>query len=198
MKIPYILLLFACIALSACQTIDSDTGSKNTGVMSMKRTNEFDTKLSLLVDKLTALEKFDYRNKSSIVTTLVWSDNLRYKNINHPLKRLGHQMAESIKINLVSRNSRIIEHQSSSAISVSKNASYFLSRDINELTSYTEADYVIAGTYTEIEGGAMVYVEVIELKSSEVVGAAQDFFPSSFFWSANKISTRNGNIYRAN
>ncbi|MFT6896473.1 MAG: hypothetical protein ACJA13_000875 [Paraglaciecola sp.] len=198
MKIPLILLLFGCIALSACQTIDSGTSGENADLMDTQRTNIFDTKMSLLVDKLTALEKFDYKKKSSLITTLVWSDSLRYKNINHPLKLFGHQMAESIKINLVNRNSKIIEHQSSSAISVSKNATYFLSRDINELKSYSEADYVIAGTYTEMEGGAMVYVEVIELKSSEIVGAAQDFFPSSLFWATNKISARDGNIYREN
>ena len=101
-----------------------------------------------------------------------------------------------MKTELVQYSARVVEHKAAKALSISANASYFLSRDIKELASKTQAEYVIAGTITELDGGAMVNAEVIELSSSEIVGAAREFFPTSAAWSSKQVSLRNNVLHR--
>jgi len=198
MKLSYLLLVLGVISLSACQVFDlTESEVETIEKLSSHPQNNFDMKLSKMVDDLTTSKKYDHKNKATLITTLVWSDSLTYKNIDHPLQFLGHQLSAGIKTELVQREFRVVEHKSASAVAISKNASYFLSRDIKELANKSAAEYVIAGTYTEMEGGAMVNVEVVDVRSSVIVGAARDFFPNALFWPSNKVTTRNGKLYRA-
>ncbi|MFQ3237624.1 MAG: hypothetical protein ACI9C4_003215 [Paraglaciecola sp.] len=51
MKIPYILVLFGCIGLSTCQTIDLAMSSVNIDLANIKTANIEGTKLLFLVNK---------------------------------------------------------------------------------------------------------------------------------------------------
>ncbi|WDE12087.1 FlgO family outer membrane protein [Thalassomonas haliotis] len=189
----YTVLLVTCIGLMGCQTLDSVTPDSNE---EMPATAIFDNKLSSLITGLLRSEKYDYRNKPTLITTFVWSDTLSYKSQPNAFKFLGHQLAESMKTELVQYSARVVEHKASKAVSISANASYFLSRDVKELASKAQAEYVIAGTITELDGGAMVNAEVIEISSSEIVGAAREFFPTTASWSSNQVSLRNNMLHR--
>jgi len=198
MKLSYLLLTLAVINLSACQVFDlAESEVESIEQLFGQSKNKFDMKLSKVVDDLTASKKYDHKSKATLVTTLVWSDSLTYKNIDHPLQFLGHQLSAGIKTELVQREYKVVEHKAASAVAISKNASYFLSRDIKELANKSAAEYVIAGTYTEMEGGAMVNIEVVDVRSSVIVGAAREFFPNALFWPSNKVTTRNGKLHRA-
>ena len=189
----YALLLVTCIGLMGCQTLDSVTTADRNEVQGPAT---FDNKLSSLIAGLLNSKRFDYQTKPTLITTFVWSDSLSYKKQNHPFKFLGHQLADSMKTELVQHNARIVEHKSGKAVSVSATASYFLSRDINDLASNAQADYIIAGIITEMEGGVMVNAEVVEVSSSEIVSAAREFFPLSATWAKNQVSLRNDMLYR--
>ncbi|GHF00270.1 hypothetical protein GCM10011501_32220 [Thalassotalea profundi] len=158
--------------------------------------NEFNNKLSSLVKQLLKSELYDHKKKATLMTTFVRADTLTYKKTDHPLQYLGHYLSDGIKTELVHRESKVIEHKSSSAVSISKDASYFLSRNIDELKGIDGAEYIIAGTFVEMENGAMVNVEVIEISTSEVVSAAREFFPNTLFWPAKSVVSRNGMLYR--
>ena len=189
----YTLLLVTCIGLMGCQTLDSSMPSVNEQSAAPVT---FDNKLSSLVNGLLRSNKFDYQNKPILITTFVWSDSLSYKKQHHALQFLGHQLADSMKTELVQHNARVIEHKAAKSVSVSANASYFLSRDIKELASKAQAEYIIAGTITEIEGGAIVNAEVVAINNSEIVSAAREFFPTSATWTSNQVSLRNDMLYR--
>ena len=199
MKLSYLLLALGVINLSACQVFDlAESEVESIEQLFGQPNSKFDIKLSRLVDELTASKKYDHKSKSTLITTFVWSDTLTYKNIDHPLQFLGHQLSAGVKTELVQREFKVVEHKAASSVAIAKNASYFLSRDIKELANKSEAEYVIAGTYTEMEGGAMVNVEIVDVRTSMIVGAARDFFPNSLFWPANKVTTRNGKLHRGN
>jgi len=199
MKLSYLLVALSIVNLSACQVFDlAEDEVESIEQLYRLPTSKFDIKLSRLVDELTASKQYDHKSKSTLITTFVWSDSLTYKNIDHPLQFLGHQLSAGVKTAMVQREFKIVEHKAASAIAIAKEASYFLSRDIKELANKSEAEYVIAGTYTEMEGGAMVNVEIVDVRTSMIVGAARDFFPNALFWPANKVTTRNGKLHRGN
>jgi TolB-like protein len=199
MKLSYLLLALSVINLSACQVFDLAEGDvESIGELYNQPKNSFDLKLSRLVDEFTASKAYDHKHNATLITTFVWSDSLTYKDIDHPLRFLGHQLSAGVKTELVQREYMVVEHKAAASVAIAKNASYFLSRDIKELAKKSEAVYVIAGTYTEMEGGAMVNVEVVDVRTNIIVGAARNFFPNALFWPANKVTTRNGKIHRGN
>ncbi|GAC19918.1 hypothetical protein GARC_2955 [Paraglaciecola arctica BSs20135] len=192
-KYSYILLCCGCITLSGCQTFDTQIEKQAT---TLENTDSFNVKVTGLVDRLTSNNSYDYKAKSTLVTTFVWSDTLTYKDIVHPFKKLGHQLAESIKVKLVQKNAQVLEHKSANFVSMDKNASYFLSRDTDNLNTNINAHYILAGTFTESNGGTMVYAEVIEFNSGKIVSAAEEFIPTSYFGPINVMSSHDGMLYR--
>lgn len=194
MKTNYccVVLLMSCLGLSGCQTNNSMPPPQ----AAKEPTKIFDEKLTALVEQLLLSEKFVHQNKSILMTTFVWADTLTYKENDHSLQFLGHQLQDGIKTALVQHGGKVIEHKAANAIAISKKASYYLSRDLNELANNVEAEYIVAGTLIEMEGGAMVNAEVIEVNSSEIVAAGREYFPASLFWAKQQIKLRNGLIYR--
>ena len=158
--------------------------------------NTFDEQIDQLVEKLLANSKFDYKNHTTLITTFVWADTLTHKAINHPLKDLGDLVSETIKVRLVQNGAVVIEHKSSNYIAIDNQATYFLSRDIEDLKANIGAHYILAGTFTEIEGGANVFAQVIEYNSGEVVSAEKMFVESKTFWPTNTVVSQDGLLYR--
>jgi hypothetical protein len=156
----------------------------------------FDNKITGLVDKLTSNSSYDYKAKSTLITTFVWSDTLTYKNIVHPFKQLGHQLSETIKVKLVQKDAQVLEHKSATFVSIDQNASYFLSRETDDLNSNIDAHYILAGTFTETTTGAMIYAEIIEFNSGKIVGAGQEFIPDALIGNINQVKSRDGMLFR--
>lgn len=199
MKFYSILLITGCLGLFGCQSFDSpDPQIALKAVVSDSPEQEFDNKLSALVDDLVASENFDYQNKPILMTTFVWADTLTYKSSStRQLKMLGHHVSEGVMTKLVQRGGHVIEYLTAKTVSVSKNASYFLTRDIAKIKSTANAHYIIAGTVTEVDNGAIVNVEVIELSTRRIVSASRQYFANDYLWREDKMTTtQHGFLYR--
>jgi TolB-like protein len=70
------------------------------------------------------------------------------------------------------------------------------SREVNRLSETQSVDFFISGTITEQQEGAIVNARVIHVKTKDVVAAATKFIPADVFWQREKVSKRNGLIYR--
>jgi hypothetical protein len=165
-------------------------------VTALASQDTFNNKITGLVDKLTNNNSYDYKDKSTLVTTFVWSDTLTYKDVVHPFKQLGRQLADSIKVKLVQKDAHILEHKSATFVSIDHNASYFLSRKTDNLNSNINAHYILAGTFTETMGGAMVHAEIIEFNSGKIVGAGQEFIPNALLGNINQVKSRDEMLFR--
>ncbi len=113
-----------------------------------------------------------------------------------PLMLLGHQLSEG----MVTEASRIglitQDYKTTNDIVISKDADYVFSRDVSRLNAMQDIDFYIAGTITEQQQGAIVNARIIHVDSKDVVASATKFFPANIFWEREKVSTRNGLIYR--
>jgi TolB-like protein len=163
----------------------------------VSKQNLFASHSSNLVTQLMYNKRFNYKNKPIAVTTFVWLDTLSFKQIEQPRRMFGHLLSESIKTELVKSGGEVLEFRSASALSISPDASYFLSRDLSELSNNVNVDYVLTGTLSEVDGGIWVHAEVIDIKTNKVKSAARQFFTNEVISSNENTSwMRNGRIFR--
>lgn len=113
-----------------------------------------------------------------------------------PLMLLGHQLEQGLLTEVVRRGFIAQEYKATNSIVMSSDSEKVLSRDISQLSPTQTIDYYITGTITEQEGGAMVNARVINVRNKDVIAAATKFFPSELFWQTEKMTLRNGMLYR--
>ena len=125
------------------------------------------------------------------VTTLKYQASLQ-----GPLMLLGHQLSEGLVTEASRRGLITQDYKTTSDIVISSDAEYVFSRNVERLKGMQDIDFYIAGTITEQQEGAIVNARIIHVDSKDVVAAATKFFPVDVFWQREKVSTRNGLIYR--
>ncbi len=124
-------------------------------------------------------------------------DTLKYAPAHqHPLMLLGHQLEQGMITEATKRGFSTQEFKLSNDIMVSELSDHVLTRDIERLSDIERVDYYITGTMVYQESGAMVNARIIDSRSKGIVAAATRFFPSELFWREERVTTRNGKLYR--
>ena len=195
MKLSSVCLLVLSTVLMGCGSLSEKVVTVQPE-SSLQANEHFDEKLFYLIEQLTQVEQFNYQQKPVAFTTLVWMDTLSIKNEQRSNSLLGHQISSSLKTELIQRGGQVVEHKSAQAISMSANASYYLTRKLDELSQNIEVSYVLAGTMLEIKGGVEVNVEVIDVDSHRVVSSARTFISNEYLPELNNVYLKKGKIYR--
>lgn len=131
------------------------------------------------------------------VTTFVPVDSLTYDaSSQHPLMLLGHQLEQGLITEASRRGFITQDFKTTNNILIGKASDRVFSRDIKQLTAIQQVDFFISGTITQQQEGAMVNARIINARNKDVVAAASRFFPAGLFWQREKITLRNGMIYR--
>lgn len=151
---------------------------------------------SLLADELFANVNLD-RDFRYAVVTFVPVDNLKYdQQQQNPLMLLGHQLSEGMITEATRRGFITQDYKATNDIVVTKQADYVFSRDVTQLQPMKDIDFYIAGTITEQQEGAIVNARIIHVQTKDIVASATKFFPADVFWQREKVTSRNGMIYR--
>lgn len=195
MRLFSIYLLILSTAMVGCSSSSEQAMTEE--VIEVESANEhFDRKIFSLIEQLTQVERFYYQQKPVAFTTLVWMDTLESKSDQRASTLLGHQISSSLKTELVQRGGIVVEHKSGKAISMSDNASYYLTRKLDELSKDIEVNYVLAGTLLEVKGGVEVNVEVIDIMSHQVVSSARSYIGNDYLPELKNIYVKDNRIYR--
>lgn len=195
MKFPLICLLMLSTTVMSCGSF-SEKERVEQSPQGISADQHFEHKLSDLIEQLTRVEPFNYQEKSVALTTLVWVETLTLTNSERAYTLLGHQISSSLKTALVQRGGKVVEHKSAQAISMADNASYYLTRKLNELSQQVDVSYVLAGTMLEMKGGVEVNIEVIDVNSHSVVSTARTFINNKYLPGLNSTFVKEGKIYR--
>lgn len=151
---------------------------------------------ALLAQELFAQVRTE-RDYRYAVVNFVPVTTLKYQGSSQgPLMLLGHQLSEGLVTEASRRGLITQDFKTTSDIVISKDAEYVFSRNVERLEAMQDIDFYIAGTITEQQEGAIVNARIIHVDSKDVVAAATKFFPADVFWQREKVSTRNGLIYR--
>jgi len=121
------------------------------------------------------IENMKYVSQSSpiAVTSFVDLDNnLQTTNI------LGNQLSENFIHELQKYGLTVVDYKHTGQIKVAKNGDFVFSREGHELGSYPEVKYVLSGTLTYNNRGAIINARIIGVDSKVVVSSAQSFIPA--------------------
>lgn len=165
------------------------------------------------VDNVTALGNVEYhtymlanelfagvrpaRQSRYAVAGFVPVDTLRYDaEHQHPLMLLGHQLEQGMITEATKRGFSTREFKLSNNIIVDDESDRVLTRNLEQLSDVERVDFYITGTLLYQEAGAIVNARVIDSRTKDVVAAATRFFPAELFWQEERVTTRNGKLYR--
>ncbi|WP_440904083.1 FlgO family outer membrane protein [Catenovulum sp. SX2] len=110
----------------------------------------------------------------------------------HPLKALGGQLEESFIYELQKRGYSVVDFKLTGDIQVGQQADKIWSRDINKLNSHVDVRYLLSGTLSMHQNGAVVNVRMMDSSSKQVIASAQGFVPHNVFYSSQEIMTQDG------
>lgn len=113
-----------------------------------------------------------------------------------PLMLLGHQLEQGLLTEASRRGFITQDYKVTNDIIIRQDSEAVFSREVNRLSETQSVDFFISGTITEQQEGAIVNARVIHVKTKDVVAAATKFIPADVFWQREKVSKRNGLIYR--
>ena len=187
--------ILVLISLSGC-TLTGAQRDETTEVAdsNLGKAEEFTTELA---DELFAALLPD-RQYRYAVAGFVPVDTLKRDHQHQgPLMHLGHQLEQGLTTEAVKRGFIAQDFKVANGIIIDDLSDRVLSRNVDNLTSVQAIDFYISGTITQQSTGAMVNARVIDARTRDVIAAATQFFPDDLFWPGEKVSTRNGRLYRS-
>lgn len=196
---PIIMIFMGLLA--GCELLDDEVvdgqSSAEMSAAHVKTVNslQYEEQVKSLVDELSSLDKYELTTKNTIVSTFVWNESFTATSDSQALSSLGINLAEQTKHQLVHHHANIIEAYSSKSLAVSNEGTYFLSRDLEELYTHLDADYIITGIMSKQKQGIMVNAYVVDFSSKLIVGSAQQLFPHTLFSDENHVTLKGGKIF---
>ncbi|MBU3023311.1 FlgO family outer membrane protein [Aestuariibacter sp. A3R04] len=137
------------------------------------------------------------RQAKYAIVGFVPADSLKFApEMQDPLMMLGHQLEEGLITEATKRGYTAQEFKMTDDIIISESADRVLTRDIDQLPGIERVDFYITGTIVRQQAGAMVNARIVNARTKDVVAAATRFFPEGLFWNAEKVTSRNGRLYR--
>lgn len=124
-------------------------------------------------------------------------DTMKYnKHDQHPLMMLGHQLEQGMMTEATKRGFTAQEFKLSNDIIVNDESDRILTRNIDQLSDIERVDFYITGTLVYQQSGAIVNARIVNARNKDVVAAATRFFPAELFWEEERVTSRNGRLYR--
>lgn len=185
------------VLLSACSAVDNvqeqDSILSNQPEQSLGNV-EFHT--ALLAQELFADVRVNKQYRYA-VAGFVPVQALKFNgDFQHPLMLLGHQLEQGLMTEASRLGFITQDYKTTNDIIIRQDSETVFSRDVEKLTATQRIDFFISGTITEQQEGAVVNARIIHAQSKDVVAAATKFFPADLFWQREKVTSRNGMIYR--
>lgn len=188
-------LLAGCEVLNR-EAINSLLGSEAPAIQTVTDNSlAYEEQVERLVDELSSLDKYEITAKNTIVSTFVWNKSFTAQSEYSALSSLGINLAEQTKHRLVQHDANIVEGYSTKSLSISDEGIYFLSRDLDELYTNLDVDYVITGVMSKQKTGIIVNAYVVDFSSKLIVGSAQQLFSYSIFSDENQATIKDGKIF---
>lgn len=129
-----------------------------------------DTVAKIADDLVSAFKKDEAAAKCVAITSFVELNKL------NKTTNFGRVMGESFYNELFKRGFNIVDFRMQKALVVNANGEYFLSRDVKKLNPSANVDYVLVGTYTQVEEGVLINTRIISSVTGKVVASSRAIY----------------------
>lgn len=130
------------------------------------------------------------------ITRWVLAESLQQPEQGDSLYDLSHQLSEGLYAHLKERNVPLIEFRSQHYVSLSQTGALALSRNADNLNDEPNLDWILVGTLSRKDGGAMVNLRVVDRRNQQVLAAANRYVPKHLYWPNKQAELVNGRLQR--
>jgi len=192
-----LLLSLVVVTLSGCQSSpESDNKMSQAAPLSVPALGNVEYHTYILANELFSGIRPSRHTRYAVVG-FVPVDSMQYNSKEqHPLMMLGHQLEQGMITEATKRGFTAQEFKLSNDIIVSDDSDRILTRNIDHLSDIERVDFYITGTLVYQQSGAMVNARIINARNKDIVAAATRFFPAELFWEEERVTSRNGRLYR--
>ncbi|MDO6568718.1 FlgO family outer membrane protein [Alteromonas sp. 1_MG-2023] len=185
------------ITLAGCQSSDDpETQMSQSDPLAVPALGNVEYHTYILANELFAGVR-PSRQARYAVAGFVPVDTMKFnKNDQHPLMMLGHQLEQGMITEATKRGFTTQEFKLSNDIIINDDSDRVLTRNIDQLSDVERVDFFITGTLVYQQSGAVVNARIINVRNKDVVAAATRFFPAEIFWEEERVTSRNGRLYR--
>lgn len=150
-----------------------------------------------LANQLYKGEAGRLRNSNIAVMSFTLATELGKKTAAQQSSGLSQQIQESLITQMTQLGYSMVEHRMSDSITVSEHHEDMLTRNLSNLRTRQNIDYVILGTITRQEHANMINARLVNVLNGQVISAAFTEVPINVMWTDEKIQMRNNKLYRA-
>ncbi|WP_110427485.1 FlgO family outer membrane protein [Glaciecola sp. KUL10] len=190
-----IVSVLVLISLSGC-TLTSSINEQSTSP-STSNVGKAEAFTNELADELFAALLPDRQYRYAVAGFVPVDSLQRDHQHQGPLMHLGHQLEQGLTSEAVKRGFIAQDFKVANGIIIDDLSDRVFTRNVENLTSVQAIDFYISGTITQQSTGAMVNARVIDARTRDIIAAATQFFPDDLFWPGERVSTRNGRLYRS-
>lgn len=195
-KYSSVLIYVALVCLSACSSMDQQTANDSMHTQSVASLGNVELHTHELANELFANVSTNKQYRYAVVGFVPVKTMVFNAKEQGPLMLLGHQLEQGMMTEASRRGLITQDFKVANNIQISDVSDSVITRDVERLSQIKKIDFFITGTITEQQEGAIVNARVVHVKSKDVVAAASKFFPADLFWQREKVSSRDGMIYR--
>ena len=130
------------------------------------------------------------------ITRLVLAETLEQPEHGDSLYQLSHQLSEGLYAHLEERDILLVEFRAQDYLSISESGALALSRDAEALNQNPSLDWMLVGTLSRKDSGAMVNLRVIDRRNQQVLASANRYVPKHLYWPNKQSEMVSGRLQR--
>lgn len=195
--IIYSVLLCSLIGCSTATSVKPVQPRADTAVLNAQPLDFYTQQLAeRLFSQLPALNTLTRPAAEIAVASFVPLNSLSLAQADEAEKQMANQLAESMLTHALQRGFIVYDYRLRQQLLLQEDHEQVLSRQLAEVGSISNANVLLAGTYTPMEDGIMVNARLISTKTKQVLAAASGYVPANVMWSQQNVSKRGDKLYR--
>ncbi len=130
------------------------------------------------------------------VTRWVLAETLELPSQGDSMHKLSHQLSENLYAHLKERNLDVVEFRAQDYVTLTAEGATNMTRNVDEMEAQPKLDWVLVGTLSRKDDGAVVNLRIIDRRSQEVLAAANRYVPKHLYWPNKQTEMVDGRLQR--
>jgi len=130
------------------------------------------------------------------VASFVPVNSLSLSAVDEAEKQLANQLSESMLTHARQHGFAVFDYRLRQQLLLLDDHTQALSRQLEDISAASDADTLLAGTYTPMEDGYMLNARLISVANQKVLAAASGYIPANVLWGQRQVVQQGDMLYR--
>lgn len=130
------------------------------------------------------------------VASFVPVNSLSLSTVDEAEKQLANQLSESMLTHARQHGFTVFDYRLRQQLLLLDDHAQALSRQLEDISAASDADTLLAGTYTPMEDGYLLNARLISVANQKVLAAASGYIPANVLWGQRQVVQQGDMLYR--